>query len=74
MIWVIFMATTIKIIEVIGSSDRSWEEAAQRAVADASKTVRGIVGADVINQTAKVKDGKIIRFKTTLKLAFEVEE
>jgi flavin-binding protein dodecin len=68
------MATTVKIIEVIGSSEKSWEEAAQNAVADATKSVRNIVGLDVINQTAKVKDGKISRFKTTMKLAFEVEE
>lgn len=67
------MATTIKIIEVIGSSEKSWEDAAEKAVADASKSVRGIVGLDVINQTAKVENGKITRFKTTLKLAFEVE-
>jgi flavin-binding protein dodecin len=68
------MTKTVKIIEVIGSSEKSWEEAAENAVADATKSVRNIVGLDVINQTAKVKDGKISRFKTTMKLAFEVEE
>jgi flavin-binding protein dodecin len=68
------MASTIKVIEVIGSSDRSWEAAAQNAVTDASKTVRNIVGLDIINQTANVEDGKIVKFKTSLKLAFEVEE
>lgn len=68
------MATTVKIIEVIGSSEKSWEDAAENAVVDASKTIRGIVGLDVINQTAKVEDGKIKKFKTTLKIAFEVEQ
>jgi flavin-binding protein dodecin len=68
------MSSTVKIIEVIGSSEHSWEEAAQNAVTDASKTVRNIVGLDIINHTAKVEGGKIVMYKTSLKLAFEVEE
>jgi len=64
---------TVKVIELIGSSDVSWEEAAQNALRDASKTVRNIVGLDIINQTAKVKDGRIVRYNTSLKIAFEVE-
>ena len=67
------MATTVKIIEVIGSSEKSWEDAAMNAVKDAEESLRNIVGIDVMKQTAKVENGKIIRYKTTVKIAFEVE-
>jgi len=64
----------IKIIEVIGSSDKSWEDAARNAVETAAKTVKNITGVDVVNFTAHVKDGKIINYKATCKLAFKVED
>ena len=63
----------IKIIEVIGSSEKSWEDAARNAVEEASKTVKHITGADVVNLTASVKDGKILLYKASVKLAFKVE-
>ena len=64
----------IKVIQVIGSSDKSWEDAAKNAVETASKTVKGITGVDVINLTATVKDGKVAKYKATCKLAFMVKE
>ena len=64
----------IKIIEVIGSSEKSWEDAAKNAVEQAAKTVKGITGVDVVNFTASVKDGKITKYKATCKLAFTVME
>ena len=64
----------IKVIEVIGSSDKSWEDAARNAVETASKTVKGITGVDVVGFTASVKDGKVIKYKTTCKLAFIVTD
>jgi flavin-binding protein dodecin len=63
----------IKVIEVIGSSDKSWEDAARNAVEEASKTVRGITGVDVQNLTATVKDGKIVKYKSSVKVAFTVD-
>ena len=63
----------VKVIELIGSSSKSWEEAAQNAVQVASETIRGILGVDVINFTAKVKDGKITDYKTNVKIAFQYE-
>lgn len=65
--------SVVKVIELIGSSPNSWEAAAQNAIDVASKTVRGITGIDVIHFTAKVKDGKIVTYKTNVKVAFIYE-
>ncbi|NHK32776.1 MAG: dodecin domain-containing protein [Asgard group archaeon] len=64
----------IKVIEVIGSSDKSWEDAARNAVETAAQTVKNITGVDVVNFTAHVKDGKITNYKATCKLAFKVKD
>ena len=63
----------VKVIELIGASTESWEAAAQDAIDVASKSVRGITGIDVIHFTAKVEDGKIIKYKANLKVAFKYE-
>lgn len=62
----------VKVIEVIGVSDESWEDAAQQAVKKASESVKGITGIEVVAQTARVDDGKITRYNATIKLAFVV--
>lgn len=64
----------VKIIEVIGMSDKSFEDAIAQGVARASKTVKHISGVDVLRQTASVKDGRITEFKVDMKLAFVVED
>jgi len=66
--------TTVKIVELIGASPKSWQDAAKEAVKEASKTIRKIHGVDVINQTAKVEDGEIVEYRVNLKLSFKVEE
>lgn len=63
----------IKVIEVIGASDKSWEDAARVAVEEASSSIRGITGVDVQNLTATVKDGKIVKYKASVKIAFTVD-
>lgn len=63
----------VKILELIGSSEKSWEEAVQEALRDAAKTVRNIVGVDVLGFKADVKNGKITRYKAHVKIAFTVE-
>ena len=64
-----------KITEIIGSSDKGWEDAAQVALDEASKTIRGITGLEVIDKTATVHPdtGKITNYKTNIKLVFGVE-
>ena len=63
------------VVELVGSSDKGWEDAAQVALNEANKTIRGITGIEVLNKTAIVdpNTGKINKFKTTIKLAFGVE-
>jgi hypothetical protein len=64
----------VKVIELIGASPNSWEEATQNAVAKAAKTVRNIVGVELISQTAVVEDGRITQYRSDVRLAFVVEE
>ena len=44
-----------KIVEIVGSSEKSWQDAAQAAVSEAKRTVRGIKGLEVQDMTAKVE-------------------
>ncbi len=66
--------SVIKIIELLGVSEKSWEDAASNAIQEAAKTVKGITGLEVLNQTAKVKNGKIAEYRANLKVAFKVDE
>ena len=63
----------VKVIEIIGVSDKSFEDAIANAVTKASESVKGITGVEVVAQTAKVDDGKVIRYSATCKLAFAVK-
>ncbi len=60
-------ADIAKIIEVVGSSPKSWDEAAENAVRTASKTINNITGVEVEHMTAKVEGGEIVSYKTTVK-------
>ena len=64
-----------KILELVGSSEKSWEDAAQVAIAEAAKTIHGIRGLEVTDMTARVdsKTGKIQEYRVCVKLAFGVE-
>lgn len=63
------------IVELIGSSEKSWEDAAQVAVNDAIKTIRGVRGIEVTDMTAKVDSntGKIQEYRACVKLSFGIE-
>ncbi|MDX1332313.1 MAG: dodecin family protein [Robiginitalea sp.] len=63
----------LKVIEVLANSDKSWEDAAQNAVDHASKTVKHIRSVNIQNQSATVKDGKIMQYRVNVKISFEVE-
>ncbi|HUU79864.1 MAG TPA: dodecin family protein [Acidobacteriota bacterium] len=65
---------TVKIIELIGSSPASWQDAVETALKEASKTIRDIKGLDVVNQTAVVRNGVIEEYRVDLKLSFLVDE
>jgi len=65
---------TLKVIELIGTSKKSWEDAANNAVKEAQETVTGITGLEVVGQTARVDNGAIAEYRATLKLAFLVKD
>ena len=65
--------TIIKIIELIGSSPKSWSEAAQNAVTEAAKTIKNIKGLHVKRCTAKIQNNKIIEYNADVKISFIVE-
>lgn len=67
------MARVAKVIELVGESAQSWQDAVQCAVDEASRTVHGITGVEVTNWTAEVRDGHIQEYKVDVKLAFGVD-
>ena len=67
------MAEVAKIVRLIGSSPESFAKAADAAVQEAAKTLRGITGAHVTSMSAQVTDGKISEYRTTVDIAFALE-
>jgi flavin-binding protein dodecin len=65
---------TQKIIEVIGTSKESFAKAAQSAVAEAAKTVRGIKWAHVDSLDLELDGAKVLRYRATTKIYFDVEK
>ncbi len=63
----------IKVIEVIGISKQSFDDAVRRAVDKASESISGITGVEVNTMSAKVVDGHITQYRAALKLAFVVK-
>jgi len=66
--------SVVKIIELVGSSDKSWQEAVEKAILRAAKTVRNIRGVDVLGWTGKVEGDKIVEYRADVKISFLVEE
>lgn len=64
---------TARVIEILGSSTNSFDEAIENALQDASSTLRGITGAHVVNMSVRCKEGRISEYKVDLKVAFGVE-
>ena len=63
----------IIIREMVGTSPKSWSDAARQAVATASKTVRNILTVEVVKSTAEVRDGEIVEYRVEVKIGFEYE-
>jgi hypothetical protein len=64
---------TQKIIEVIGTSTESFAKAAEHAVEEAAKTVRGIKWAHVDSLDMQLDGAKVLQFRATTKIFFDVE-
>ncbi len=67
------MADIAKVITVIGNYPDGFAEAAQVAVQEASKTLRGITGADVLSMSCEVEGDRITSYRTTVNIAFAIE-
>lgn len=65
--------TMLKVVEVLAQSDKSWEDAAQKAVKEASKTLRGIKSVYVENFEAVVDNNKITQYRVNAKITFLLE-
>lgn len=65
--------SVVKVIEVLSESEKSWEDAAQKAVSEASKTLHGIRSVFLENLNAKVENGKIVNYRVNCKVSFELD-
>lgn len=62
-----------KIVEVIGSSPKGWEDAARNAVETAAKTLRDLRVAEIGKLDMKIEDGKIVAYRARVMLSFKYE-
>ena len=63
----------IKTIDLVGVSSESWRDAANQALAEASKTIRGITGMEVLETSCNVSDGQIVEYLTHVRIKFRIE-
>jgi len=62
-----------KLVEVIGTSTKSWEDAAKNAVETAAKTLRDLRIAEIVKMDMKVEGGKVLAYRTRVLLSFKYE-
>ncbi len=65
--------SVVKVIEVIAESKKSWDDAAENAIKEASKSVKNIKSIYVENMEAKVDNNKIIKYRINAKISFVVK-
>lgn len=63
-----------KIVEVVGSSTSSWEDAARAAVESAAKTLRDLRVAEVTKLDMKIEDGKVVAYRARVSMSFKYED
>ncbi len=64
----------INTIELEGASTESWGEAARQALKEAAKTIRGVQRLEVLSTSTRVQDGRIVEYRTEVRLYFTVEQ
>jgi len=64
---------TAKVVQLVASSTKSFEDAIRHALEDASSSTRGINGAEVLNMNVRCRDGKITEYRVSLNVAFGIE-
>ena len=68
------MESTYKIIELIGTSPISWEEAAKSAVETATKSLKDLRIAEIVEFDMKVEEGKVSAYRARVKVSFKYQE
>lgn len=68
------MESIYKVIELIGTSPNSWEEAAKNAVETAGTSLKDLRIAEVVELDMKVEDGKVFAYRTKVKVSFKYQE
>jgi flavin-binding protein dodecin len=63
----------IKTIDLVGVSTNSWRDAAQQALAEAAKTIRGIEAMDILETSAVVEGNEIKEYHTHVQIQFRLE-
>jgi flavin-binding protein dodecin len=62
-----------KVIELVGTSPTSWEDAAKNAVDLASKSLRDLRVAEIVNLDLKIEDGRVTAYRAKVKVSFKFE-
>jgi dodecin len=65
---------TYKVIEIIGTSPNSWEEAAKNAVEQAAHSLEDLRVAEIISQDLKIENGKVTAYRTKISVSFKFKE
>lgn len=70
MLWTM---AAVKVIKVMGTSEESWEDAAEEAFRNANQTIDDISGIEVESWTAQVEDDEITEYRATAEIAFPIQ-
>ncbi len=62
-----------KVIEVVGMSETSWEDAAKKAISTVDKSVRGIRVGEVDKMDLRLEDNRIVAYRVRLKVSFKID-
>jgi len=68
------MESIYKIVELVGTSTSSWEDAAKNAIETASKTLKDLRIAEITKLDLRIEDGKVVAYRTRVNLSFKYEK
>ena len=63
-----------KVIEIVGTSESSWEEAAKKAVEKAALSLEDLRVAEVVSEDMKIENGKVVAYRTRVSISFKFKE
>ncbi len=63
-----------KVIEIVGTSESSWEEAAKSAVEKAAESLEDLRVAEVVSEDLKIENGKVVAYRTKVSISFKFKD